>query len=67
MTRKTPSGSAKSRKRDGRGPLDQNRKKGHEQSGSRGAPGGPKGSTPDKHGGSGAGRQEGGSGAGRER
>ena len=29
--------------------------------------GGPKGSTPDKHGGSGTGRQQGGSGAGRER
>lgn len=67
MTRDTPSGSAKSRKRDGRGPLGQGRKKGHQQSGSRGAPGGPKGSTPDKHGGSGVGRQEGGSGAGRER
>jgi hypothetical protein len=29
--------------------------------------GGPKGSTPDKHGGSGTGRQQGGSGVGRER
>jgi hypothetical protein len=65
MARKTPSRSGKNQKRVDRGPLDQNRQKGH--SGSRGAPGGPKGSTPDKHGGSGAGRQEGGSGAGRER
>jgi hypothetical protein len=66
MTRKTPSGSAKSRKQSGGGPLDRNRQKGQKQSKSGGAPG-PKGSTPDKHGGSGTGRQEGGSGAGRER
>jgi hypothetical protein len=66
MTKNKRSGSAKSGRPDGRGPMDQNRKKGHE-SGSRGAPGGSKGSTPDKHGGAGAGRQQGGSGAGRER
>jgi hypothetical protein len=64
MTRNPPSKSEKSRERDGSGPPDPNRRKGP---GSRGTPGGPKGSTPDKHGGSGAGRQEGGSGAGRER
>jgi len=67
MTAKTPTGGKKSRKSGDSGPIDRNRTRGHEKAGSRDALGGPKGSNPDKHGGSGAGRQEGGSGAGRER
>jgi hypothetical protein len=67
VAKKAKGGSATSRNRDGVVPLGQNREKGHGKSGSRDGTSGPKGSTPDKHGGSGAGRQEGGSGAGRER
>lgn len=61
----TSGGNTKGAKRDGRGPLDQDRQK--KQARSDGSQGGPKGSIPDKHGGSGAGRQQGGSGSGRER
>lgn len=64
---RTPSGSEKNRKPGDRGPLERKKKKGPEQSGPRGGPGGPKGSAPDRHGGSGAGRQQGGSGSSRER
>jgi hypothetical protein len=67
MARSPNSGGSKNRNRDGSGPLDQNRHKGHGKTGSRDDTSGPKGSTPDKHGGSGVGRQEGGSGVGRER
>jgi hypothetical protein len=58
-------GTAKGRKGDNAGPLDQQKER--RRAGSRGSPSGPKGSSPDKHGGSGAGRQQGGSGSGRER
>jgi hypothetical protein len=67
-TRNLPGGgNTKGRKRDGGGPQNQNQQRGRRKAGSRGSQGGPKGSHPDKHGGSGVGRQEGGSGAGRER
>jgi hypothetical protein len=61
-SKSTRGGNRKSRKDSGP-PLDQ------KQQGRRGQTdgGGPKGSHPDKHGGSGAGRQQGGSGPGRER
>ena len=65
--KKTPGGDTKGRKQDTGGPQDQSRQRGRGQRSSRGSPSGPKGSHPDKHGGSGVGRQEGGSGAGRER
>ena len=64
-TKKTRAGNSKGPKQETRRPLDKNWQQG--QAGSHGSPGGPKGSHPDKHGGSGAGRQQGGSGAGRER
>ena len=60
-------GKAKGEKRNSRGSLDQNQPKNGKQAGSDGSQGGPKRSIPDKHGGSGAGRQQGGSGPGRER
>jgi len=60
-------GNTKGQKQDSRGSLDQNQHKSNRQAGSHGSQGGPKGSNPDKHGGSGAGRQQGGSGSGRER
>ena len=63
----TSGGNTKGEERDGRGPRDQDRQKNRKQAGSDGSQGGPKGSIPDKHGGSGAGRQQGGSGSGRER
>jgi hypothetical protein len=66
-TKDRPGGNTKGQKQDSRGPLDQNQQKSRKQTGSHGSRGGPKGSNPDKHGGSGAGRQQGGSGAGRER
>ena len=66
-TRKIRGGNTKGQKRDSRRPLDQNQHKSRQQPSSQGSPSGPKGSHPDKHGGSGAGRQQGGSGPGRER
>ena len=44
-------------------PKNEGKRTGHQ----RDSRGGPKGTTPDKHGGSGTGRQQGGSGVGRER
>lgn len=67
MTKHKSGGSAKAGKRPIPKPADPNASEGHGKSKSGGVPAGPKGSRPDKHGGSGAGRQEGGSGAGRER
>jgi hypothetical protein len=66
-TKRTRGGNTKGPKQDSRRPLDQNQQKSRGQAGSPGSQGGPKGSHPDKHGGSGAGRQQGGSGSGRER
>jgi len=66
-TKRKRSGIPKGSKQESRRPLDQNQQKSRGQAGSHGTPGGPKGSHPDKHGGSGAGRQQGGSGSGRER
>ena len=60
-------GNPTGQKQDGRDPSDRNPEKNRKRAGSHGSQAGPKGSKPDKHGGSGAGRQEGGSGAGRER
>jgi hypothetical protein len=60
-------GNTKGQKRDSGGPLDQNQQANRKQTASHGSRGGPKRSNPDKHGGSGAGRQQGGSGVGRER
>ena len=57
----------KGQKQNSPGPLDQSQGKSRKQTGSPGSRGGPKGTNPDKHGGSGTGRQQGGSGAGRER
>jgi hypothetical protein len=67
MAKKTPRGSAKSTKEDGKASPKPKKREHPERSGWKDAPGGPKERAPDKHGGSGAGRQEGGSGAGRER
>ena len=64
-TKKTRAGNSKGPKQETRRPPDKNWQQG--QAGSHGSAGGPKGSHPDKHGGSGAGRQQGGSGSGRER
>jgi len=64
-TKRTRGGNTKGPKQESRRPLDKNQQQG--QAGSHGSPGGPKGTHPDKHGGSGAGRQQGGSGSGRER
>jgi len=66
QTKDRPSGN-KGQKQDSRGSLDKSQQKSRKQTGSHDSRGGPKGSNPDKHGGSGTGRQQGGSGAGRER
>ena len=66
-TKNKPSGNTKGREKDRGGPQNPNQRGGRRQTGPRDSPGGPKGSHPDKHGGSGVGRQEGGSGPARER
>ena len=66
-TEDKPERDTKAQKQNSRGPLEQNTQKSREQTGSRGSRVGPKGAVPDRHGGSGTGRQQGGSGAGRER
>ena len=53
--------------RTGQPRQDERKNGGKRTSHQRDSRGGPKGSTPDKHGGSGTGRQQGGSGVGRER
>jgi hypothetical protein len=66
-TKDGPGGNTKGRKQDSRGSPDQDQQESARQTGSHGNRSGPKGASPDKHGGSGTGRQQGGSGAGRER
>jgi hypothetical protein len=66
-TKNKPGGNTKGRGKDGGGSPNQNQRRSGRQADSRGSQGGPKGSHPDKHGGSGVGRQEGGSGPARER
>ena len=66
-TKNKRGGNTKGREKDRGGSQKPNQKRGRRQTGSRDSPGGPKGSHPDKHGGSGVGRQEGGSGPARER
>ena len=53
--------------RAGQSHQDERKNDGKRTGHQRDSRGGPKGSTPDRHGGSGTGRQQGGSGAGRER
>jgi hypothetical protein len=66
-TKNKPSGNTKGREKDGGGSPNQTQRRSGRRADSRGSSGGPKGSHPDKHGGSGVGRQEGGSGPARER
>lgn len=66
-TKARPGGDTKGQKQDSEGAQDQNQRESRKKTGSQDSRGGPKGSNPDKHGGSGTGRQQGGSGAGRER
>ena len=67
MRTKDKPGSTKGQKKESGGPPDQNQKKSHKQSGTHDSRAAMKESHPDKHGGSGTGRQQGGSGSGRER
>ncbi len=66
-TKTRPGGNTKGQKQASRAPSDRNPPKSLEKTGSHGSRVAPKESHPDKHGGSGTGRQQGGSGAGRER
>ncbi len=59
--------SQKDKAKAGQPRQDEQKKDGKRTGFQRDSRGGPKGSTPDKRGGSGAGKQQGGSGAGRER
>ena len=67
LTKERPGGKTKGQKRNSGGSPDQGQQERSSQTGSHGTRVPPKGAAPDRHGGSGTGRQQGGSGAGRER